>query len=197
MFVNPVRMMGAVLLAGLWILAQSLVAAPKPSKKSEGLAGTFGFAADSVGGGGGTLSGFSAPNAVGFRYWILDELGADAALAVNNSSAATATNTFGLGLGVVYNLRQPVPGLYIQTLGRLSFSADSTNVGGSSVNTNTLSLFGGVGFEAFIPAWPKLSVSGGTGLQFSTTSGGGSSTTAVNTTNYGSTPVQVGIHFYF
>jgi hypothetical protein len=177
--------------------------APRRSRASldTGLAGKFGFAADSIGGAAATVPGFSVPNAFGVRYWSSDTLGFDGAFVLSNSSATGATNSFGLGGGAVYNWKKPSDDVLIQFLGRASFlsSSSSITVAGSTttVNSTALTLYVGVGFEAFVPVWPALSLSGGMGLQVSSVGGSGSSTTSLDISQYGSTPMQVGIHYYF
>lgn len=169
---------------------------------STGLAGKLGFAVDTVKTTGGPAAAFATPNALGFRYWSSDVLGIDGAFALSNSSGSgSGATTFGLGGGITYNWKKPSDNFLIQWLLRASFASanTSTTVAGSTVSTTQtlLALGGGVGFEAFIPAWPYLSVSGNMGLELDSAGGSGASSTSINVVNTGSAPINVAIHYYF
>lgn len=206
--------LGLALTAGL-ILPQAATAAPRSSTMSSssssssssrssldtGLAGKLGLGIDSVKLTGGPAAAFSTPNALGARYWMNDALGIDGAFALANSSSAGGSSmSFGLGGGITYNWKKPSDNFLIQWLARASFGSSSTTtvIGASNVTTSStlLALMGGVGFEAFIPAWPQLSVSGSMGIQLDSMGGSGSSSTAINVVSTGSAPINVAIHYY-
>jgi hypothetical protein len=172
------------------------------SSLSTGLAGKIGLDVDTVKTTPGAAAAFAAPNALGFRYWTSDVLGIDGAFALqNNSSSGSGATTFGLGGGITYNWKKPSDNFLIQWLLRASFASASTSttVAGTTVTANQtlLALMGGVGFEAFIPAWPALSVSGNMGLELDSAGGSGASSSSINVVNSGSSPINVAIHYYF
>lgn len=85
---------------------------------------------------------------------------------------------FGLGLGFKTNLSEPIPGIFLQWLTSLNYSTNETEtslssvynsktyVGFETVDTQqqTLSLFLGSGFEAFLPFFKDLSIEANVGV---------------------------------
>ncbi len=181
-----------------------------------GLAGKIGVGFDSIPGAqagtaAGTaltsaIPGLANPNALDLRYWMNDRFGLDGLLALNvNSQPNSSETVFGLAGGGKYNLMQPAKDVLVQLLGRLSIADDNASGGGISRNAFTFGLFFGTGFEAFIPAWPALSVEGNVGLglqvQALSTSGGGVSSSGTGTNfgimGAGFSPISVSAHYYF
>lgn len=183
---------------GMTSSSSSTSSRPSGPSLSTGLAGKIGLGIDSVKTTGGPAAAFATPNALGFRYWTSDTLGIDGAFALQNSSASgTGSTTFGLGGGITYNWKKPSDNFLIQWLLRASFASSSTTVASVSTNQTLLALMGGIGFEAFIPAWPYLSVSSNMGLELDSAGGSGASSSSINVVSTGSAPINVAIHYYF
>jgi hypothetical protein len=146
------------------------------------------------------------------RYWLSDRLGIDAALGFSTQTQTPATGSavnttqFALAGGARFVLAAPVQELLITANGKVGVgtSYNGTN-GDNNTSSFTFGLGVGIGFEAFIPAWKSLSVEGALGLGLSSTStttkaagvSSSSSDFKLGTEGSGSTPVSVGIKYYF
>jgi hypothetical protein len=180
------------------------------------MAHRWGFGLDTIPGASvNPLSGslVSEPNAIAIRWWATDRLGLDLLGAANVSSlngttgSSTATNpggqTFGVGVGVKYNLTEPSHDLLAQLVARGSYAtAEQT---GATSQLSTTALFVGAGFEAFVPGWDWLSLEGSAGLTLNSqdlepangASGASQSTSNVSLGGNGFSPVDLSIHVYF
>jgi hypothetical protein len=113
------------------------------------------------------------------RKWIENDLALDFMLGGNFSPgysyAGSSSNTdtfwnFGVGVGLRQNIARPIQDVYIQWLFLLSYNQsyqqanDGLGYYNASDQTQTLNLFIGPGFEAFLPFLQDLSVEANLGL---------------------------------
>jgi hypothetical protein len=134
---------------------------------------------------------------------------------LNGNAVQDPNQTYGIGLGFKYNVKEPVKNLFIQLIGQASYAANiyrsSQTYEIDNYNNQTWGSFVGIGFEYFIPFFDSLSVESNVGYSMdfynsTTTSqysyGGPEVITTKNT--YGSSTLVNGltintliIHFYF
>ena len=159
-----------------WVLADDLNG---PSQLE--LGGKFGVEKDTIPINFGINNGDGDYTAIGLDYWISDKSALQLLGFVNfysspgenfnGSGVYNSGQTWGTGLGYKYNFREPFHGLFIQLLGRVTYAqvnSTSHNVESNTTDySETLSFFGGVGFEFFIPFWQALSISANVGYQLS------------------------------
>jgi hypothetical protein len=145
------------------------------------LGGKFGVEKDTIPINFGINNGDGDYTAIGLDYWFsnksaLQLLGfvnfySNPAEDFNGSRVYDSSQAWGTGLGYKYNFREPFHGLFIQLLGRVTYAQAKSTSHNTQSNTTayseTLSFFGGVGFEFFIPFWQALSISANVGYQLS------------------------------
>lgn len=204
---------------------------PRPTPAPRVLAHRWGFGLDTVPGAtNNPVSGslVSAPNAIAVRWWATESIGLDLLAALDatslqtgtsgassgGSTPGTAASGFGLGLGVKYNLTRPAHDLLTQIVARVSTasSTQSDPTGLLKLNTSTLGLFLGAGFEAFVPGWDWLSLEGSAGFSMKTqtvkpesttgaasaaTAGASQTTSSMSLGGAGFSPINVAFHVYF
>jgi|GEM_PF-2849364 hypothetical protein len=187
-----------------------------PKAQLRPMAHRWGFGLDTIPGASvNPLSGslVSQPNAIAIRWWATDKLGLDLLAAANVSSLSGATGssttsnpggqTYGVGVGVKYNLTEPSHDLLAQIVARGSYGTAAQT--GATSQLSTTALFVGAGFEAFVPTWDWLSLEGSAGLTLNSqdlepTNGGtgaSQSTSNVSLGGNGFSPVNLSIHVYF
>jgi hypothetical protein len=217
----------SLLILAALAIASSAVAAPKKAAKAAERAAEKSYSSDAASDewslakkiGLGYQVGNSA-NQIEGRFFMNDKLGVYATLGLNITNAGSGSDingrpvndpstSFGIGAGAMFNLARPVEDVFIQAKGGLSYAYQSnvrTQTGvASTTNVSTIGLGVGLGFEAFIPMWRALSVSGEAGLGVTSasttiTSGGASSSstsTTLGVNGSGNTPVNVAVHYYF
>jgi hypothetical protein len=143
-----------------------------------------------------------AGSAVDFRYWVDNNLAMDLMAGGNsnpqngqdfNGNSVVAPDwTYAVSLGFKENLKEPVHDVFLQLIERVSYS-QSYNDFESNYQTNLqqsqiVSAYLGLGFEAFIPFWESLSIEGSVGL--STTETLSQTTIVYNPADVGNTNVQ-------
>jgi hypothetical protein len=197
---------------------------PRPTAVPRMLEHRWGFGLDNVPGAtNNPISGslISAPNAIALRWWATEKIGLDFLAALDTTSLQTGSSGstggsapgtsdtgFGVGVGVKYNLTRPARDLLTQIVARVSTASSTQNdtTGLVKLNTTTMGLFLGAGFEAFIPGWDWLSLEGSAGFSLksqtikpdSPAAGGASQTTSsLSLGGAGFTPVDVAFHVYF
>ncbi len=180
---------------------------------STGLMGKWGVGFDSIPGAG------VGPNAVDLRYWAADRTAWEGLLAFGSNNVPGGTDAagkpvnnsnmaFGLGVGYDYAWLKPSENFLVKLVGKASLASEGTTVNtlgtATTGTTTTIGLSGGLGFEAFIPAWPALSVEGSVrlGLTAGSISSSAAGSTTQGTLNLGLagdgfTPLNVAAHFYF
>jgi hypothetical protein len=188
--------------------------APKPQLRP--MAHRWGFGLDTIPGASvDPLSGslVSQPNAIAVRWWATDKLGLDLLGAANVSSlngttgSSTASNpggqTFGLGVGVKYNLTEPSHDLLAQIVAKGTYGTAAQT--GATSQLSTTAIFVGAGFEAFVPGWEWLSLEGSAGATLNSqdleptagNKGASQSTSNISLGGNGFSPVNLSIHVYF
>jgi len=119
-----------------------------------------------------------AGTTVDIRYWMENNLALDLMAGgtsnptsgqdFNGNSIQVPDWGFGLSLGFKENLKEPVHDVFVQLIERLNYSQnydgyEDTSEVTVSQNQN-ISVYLGLGFEAFIPFWESLSIEGSVGL---------------------------------
>jgi hypothetical protein len=125
--------------------------------------------------------------ALALRYWMEDNTALDVMVSGSDSPGAgydfsgnqitTSNWAYGLSLGLKQNLKEPIRDVFVQGIARLSYaqnfvqststtSENSITYGYTNLNTQNqeVSLFLGIGFEAFVPFWEDISIEGNAGL---------------------------------
>jgi hypothetical protein len=167
-------------------------------------------------------------NAISVRYWLSETIAVEVLGTYRNYSnqgigfdggfVLDPVQNWGAGLGLKFNLRRPVPNLFIQALLRASYArGDNQSSNYSTIQTSnneTLGAFAGIGFEYFIPFVDSLSVESCIGYMFATSYSTGVTRYNPSVYTYGDsdygrttlyndivirglTPTTISVHFYF
>lgn len=119
-------------------------------------------------------------NTISARYWFsekfcLDLEGSyngysDSGTDFNDNTIQTPNETYAIGLGFKYNLKEPVKYLFLQLIGQISFADNSYENAQVyqlvTTNNETWGGFVGLGFEYFIPFFNSISVESNIGYSF-------------------------------
>jgi len=119
-----------------------------------------------------------AGTAVDIRYWMDNNLAVDLMAGgtsnpfngqdFNGNSVQVPDWGYGLSLGFKENLEEPVHDVFVQLIERLNYSQNYDEYEDTNEMTVTqnqiVSVYLGLGFEAFIPFWESLSIEGSVGL---------------------------------
>jgi hypothetical protein len=128
--------------------------------------------------------------AMAVRYWFSETKAVDIYFAGydNNDSQYWA---YGLGFGFRQNWKRPVDNVTLQFIEKITFERNP------SLDTpDTLNLFLGPGFEAFIPFWKNLSVEASIGANLSyNLDNGNHASFAIAGDNF--SVFNAAVHFYF
>lgn len=152
------------------------------------------------------------PDTLVVRYWLSEKFSLEAQLAASYSSqpAATtgtaSTRTFGVGLAAKWNFKRPTE----TSLAQLVLGIDHASISqgpdsnGATQTIATTSLYVGPGFEYFMPFLRSASVEGSLRLRVSSTesksdkgSQAAQSSSAIDLSGNGFTPLNLSIHYYF
>jgi|GEM_PF-1943169 len=172
-----------------------------------------------------------------YRYWTGDSTALDLFLggsfALNSGLDFSGNNTtapnwnYTLGVGLKQNFKEPFKGVFIQSIEHLTFNQTynetiytttsyGVNYGSEDYynQSQSVNLYLGLGFEAFVPFWENLSIEGSVGLSSnlnlletnafynSNFSSQANTQTATSNFNLGSTSnafsiLNGAVHFYF
>lgn len=199
-----------------------------PGAAQRVLKGRWGFGLDTIPGASANPVGglIAAPNAVVVRWWATEKLCLDlmgaldasslqtsgAGVLSGSSAPGTSSSGSGFGLGVKYGLTRPSRDMHTQAVARVSTATSNQKdaSGLVALNTSTMGIFIGAGFEAFVPGWHWLTLEGSAGLALTSqtikpeSSGGGGfvagvsqSSSSVSLGGAGFTPINLSIHVYF
>ena len=162
----------------------------------------------------------AVPNALSVRWWAGDRLGLDLLAGGNFSSAQSGsgevlsplvssnpgTAVYAGALAVRFNVSELSRDLLSQILVKVSGaqSAQEISAGTEKVDTTTLAVFVGAGFEAFIPGWDWLSLEGSVGItgfsqSLTPQSGplGPQTVSGLGLAGNGFSPINLSAHVYF
>ena len=151
------------------------------------------------------------PDTVVFRYWCSEKFSVEGQLAANYSSApnggtgTAATKAWGLGAACKWNVKRPTETSLFQLMAGLDYAQNSApDQSGALQTSSTFSLFVGPACEYFIPAWRSVSVEASIRLRVASTqaksdasSAAAQSSSAIDISGNGFTPLNLSLHYYF